>query len=459
MIKKSWIIIFAIILFVIACKFTTIKNSPSANENKLTDKVFFPKDTLHVVTQYSATSFFIYRDEKMGYDYEMAVNLAKHFHLVLKVYPANTDEEMITMLRNKQVDLAIYNTIETKELKNEFNFICPQEDSYLVLVQMMGRDAISDPTELIGKEIWVKENSIQDFRLKSLNDEVGGGIIIKYAEDSVNTDNLMQDVADKKIKYTLSYRQKALLQKTFNPRLDCRIPIGFMQKNGWLIRKSETRLTDSIKSWYNLPATKRLADNLYGKYWEKNPYFAFKKIHIPKGAISPYDIFFKKHASEIGWDWRLLAAVAFAESGFDNSLVSWAGARGLMQLMPQTARDFGVDASNITDPEKSIEAGVEYIKSLNMIYRKIEDKDERIKFILASYNSGPAHILDAMALAEKYGKNPHIWFDNVEYYLAKKNDPQFYKDPVVKYGIFRAKETLRYVPNVLNTYEKFLERK
>mgnify|MGYP003737859135 CR=1 FL=1 len=94
-----------------------------------------------------------------------------------------------------------------------------------------------------------------------------------------------------------------------------------------------------------------------------------------------------------------------------------------------------------------------------MIYRKIEDKDERIKFILASYNSGPAHILDAMALAEKYGKNPHIWFDNAEYYLAKKNEPEFYKDPVVKYGIFRAKETLRYVPNVLNTYEKFLERK
>ena len=299
MIKKNWIIIFAIILSVIACKFTTIQNSQSVNENKLTDKVFFPKDTLHVVTQYSATSFFIYRDEKMGYDYEMAMNLAKHFHLVLKVYAAKTDEEMITMLRNKQADLAIYNTIETKELKKEFNFICPLEDSYLVLVQMMGRDAISDPTELIGKEIWVKENSIQDLRLKSLNDEVGGGIIIKYAEDSVNTDNLMQDVADKKIKYTLSYRQKALLQKTFNPRLDCRIPIGFMQKNGWLIRKSETRLTDSIKSWYNLPATKRLADNLYGKYWEKNPYFAFKKIHIPKIGktlfyFSPEGVYFKE---------------------------------------------------------------------------------------------------------------------------------------------------------------------
>ena len=130
-----------------------------------------------------------------------------------------------------------------------------------------------------------------------------------------------------------------------------------------------------------------------------------------------------------------------------------------MQLMPETALDFGVDSFDIENPGKNIAAGTEYIKSLNMIYRKIEDKEERIKFILASYNSGPAPILDAMALTEKYGKNPHIWFGNTEFFLEKLDEPTFYNDSVVKYGSFSGTETLRYVPYVLDTYARYLEKK
>lgn len=417
-----------------------------------------PKDSLRVVTQYSATSYFIYGDEEMGYDYEMVKNLADYLHLPLHVTVVNTDEEMLQKLRAGEADLAAYNTFETKKLKDEFNFVFPQQESYLVIVQHIDRHAISDPVELVGKEVWVKENSAHHSRLKSLNDEIGGGIIIKFADDSLSTDDLMQSVSDKKIKYTIAYRHKALLQKSFDNTLDCRVAIGFNQKNGWLVPKESKLLTDTIQHWLQKPSTLRLADNLFSKYWERNPYLSFKKIRIPHGALSPYDHLFKKYASRIGWDWRLLAAVAYAESQFDKTATSWAGARGLMQLMPQTGRQFGLDDSNFADPESNVEAGVEYIKSLNMIYRGIEDKEERIKFILASYNSGPAHILDAMALANKYGKNKYIYFDNVEFYLSKKNDPQFYKDPVCKYGIFRPKETLRYVPFVLDTYERYIKK-
>jgi membrane-bound lytic murein transglycosylase F len=178
-------------------------------------------------------------------------------------------------------------------------------------------------------------------------------------------------------------------------------------------------------------------------------------LSIPRGAISPFDHLFKKYAAEIGWDWRLLAAIAFHESGFDSSQISRRGASGLMQLMPRTAANFGLSRANITNPEKNIEAGVQYIKSLNLLYRKVEDPDERKKFILASYNSGPAHILDAMELARKHGKNPYVWHEHVEVFLEKKSDPEYYKDEVVKYGRFRAAETIRYVRNTLSTYQKF----
>ena len=107
----------------------------------------------------------------------------------------------------------------------------------------------------------------------------------------------------------------------------------------------------------------------------------------------------------------------------------------------------------------NVEAGVQYIKSLNLAFRKVENNEERIKFILAAYNSGPAHILDAMALAKKYGKNPHVWFNQVEYFLLKKSEPEFYNDPVVNYGYFRGKETVKYVQSTLDTYEKYLKGK
>ena len=454
---RFWIALIFISGLLIGCKHITdnIKN-PAVLADGDIQKNIFPKDTLKVVTQYGATSYFNYRDEILGYDYELAQNLAAHLHLKLKVEIAKNDHEMTEYLRSGKTDLAIYSTFETIALKKEFNFVFPHGESYLVLVQMIGRDAVSDPIELIGKEVWVKNHSIDQLRLQALNDEIGGGIIIKSANDTLNTDDLMLQVASKKIKYTVAYRNKALLQKIFNRQLDCRIPIGFNQRNGWLIRKDDKALKDSVEAWSNLEATQHLKDKLYGKYWEKNPYFAFKKVPIPRGHISPYDNIFKKHAKEIGWDWQLLAAVAFVESGYDSTVVSWAGAKGIMQLMPQTALNFGVNQYEIENPEKNIAAGVEYIKSLNMIYRRIADKEERIKFILASYNSGPAHILDAMALAEKYGKDPHIWYDHVEYYLSKKSDPEFYNDPVVKYGSFRAKEPIRYVPNVLETYNKYM---
>ncbi len=457
--KIVWIVSLTLLVFLTSCSLEAT-NFPHTKSDTIPSFIssYFPKDTLRAVTQYGATSYFIYQDTPMGYDYELAESLAKYFGLVLQVKIAKSDREIADILRSGEADIAIYNTAKTKELKQDFNFVFQQEETYPVLVQLVNRDAISDLTELAGKEVWVIDGSPLHKRLKALNDEIGGEIQIKIAADSLTVDELMMMVAHKEISYTVAYRRNALLQKIFFYHLDSRIPIGITQQNGWLVRKTNTALLDSVNKWLNDATTKQLEKRLNPIYWEKNPYFAFKKVHIPKGAISPFDDLFKEAARRIDWDWKLLAAVAYAESGFDSTVVSWAGARGVMQLMPGTALSFGVDAFDIVNPEKSIFAGAEYIKSLNMIYRKIEDTEERTKFILASYNSGPAHIIDAMALAEKYGKDKYIWFDNVEFYLEKLDEPEFYNDSVVKYGSFRGTETLRYVPFVLETYSRYLSR-
>jgi membrane-bound lytic murein transglycosylase F len=422
-------------------------------------KEIIASDTLRVATMYGPTSYFLFRDVMMGFDYEMAENLSKHLNLNLKITIAKNESELIQLLRDKKVDIVTYNVVETKELKKEFQFVLPQSESYQVLVQNLSVKALTDVTELAGESVYVKENSIFHQRLKALNDEIGGSINIVLAADSLSNEDLIDMVGEKKIKFTLAYRNVALLEKSYYNRLDCGMQVGFEQHNGWLINSESIALQNAINEWIKLPKTDRIQSRLLEKYWERSPYFAMRKVRIPKGSISPYDHLFKKYAPIINWDWRLLAALAFHESRFDASEVSWVGAAGLMQLMPRTAANFGLNSKSKFDPELNIEAGVQYIKSLNMTFRQVADKEERIKFILAGYNSGPAHILDAMALTKKYGKDSHIWFNHVEQFLLKKSEPQFYQDPVVKYGFFRGKQTVRYVQNTLDTYHKYLKRK
>jgi membrane-bound lytic murein transglycosylase F len=196
---------------------------------------------------------------------------------------------------------------------------------------------------------------------------------------------------------------------------------------------------------------------IYNKYFHnqraasmvQSDYFA-----ISSGKISAWDEAIKTYSEEIGWDWRLVASLIYQESRFNPKARSWAGAYGLMQLMPSTAVRFGV--SRNSPPEEQIRAGIEFLKWLDDRFREqIPDDQERIKFILASYNIGPGHIIDAMSLAEKFGKDSKLWDHNVDEYLLKKSNPVFYRDPVVKYGYCRGIETLDYVNQVLDRYEHY----
>lgn len=452
--KKGVLIFIFVQLFIFsACKSGKDKQTPSASIIDL--QQIQERDTLKVGTMYGPTSYFLYRDEYMGFDYEMAQNLADKLGLKLKIVEAKSELELEHLLQERKIDVVAYNIVETKELKQLFNFVLPQENSYQVLVQNLNANTLNDVTELKGKKVYVKPNTIYQQRIEDLNRELGGTIEIIEAADSLTNEDLISMVGEGKIDYTVAYYKSAYLYKSLYPKLYVRMPIGFEQQNGWLVRRESKKLSEYIQAWEYTPDNQVLQSDLIHKYWTRSLFFAQKKVRIPKGAISPFDHFFKKYAVEINWDWRLVAAVAFHESRFDSTQVSWAGAAGIMQLMPRTAANFGLSRKNIRNPEKNIEAGVQYIKSLNLSFRKVENKEERIKFILAAYNSGPAHVLDAMALAQKHGKNPHIWYNNVEYFLIKKSEPEYYNDPVVKYGRFRGKETAAYVVNTLETFRRY----
>jgi len=129
-----------------------------------------------------------------------------------------------------------------------------------------------------------------------------------------------------------------------------------------------------------------------------------------------------------------------------------------MQLMPQTARAMGIPPGKEQNPEESIKAAVKYIASTDRSLRMIPDKQERIKFILASYNAGLGHVYDAIALADKYGKNKNIWDNNVENYILLKSNEEYFTDPVCKNGYFRGIETYNFVKDIMSRYESYKKK-
>ena len=228
----------------------------------------------------------------------------------------------------------------------------------------------------------------------------------------------------------------------------CCCTAGFIHQNRInalaqsLILEPDTTAVDTIPK---LLTPEELADLLQRK---SNP----PKKTIAKSQI-PFAEFFQLYAPEIGWEWELLAAVCYCESKFNPEVVSRSGAMGLMQLMPKPAAKFGLE--DPFDPEQNIAAGTRYIDALLQIYSFIPSKKEKIKFVLASYNAGPAHIMDARRLAKQNGDNPDQWTGSVDYWLYLLKDSTVASSEVVKYGTFNAMQTLLYVPKVIRQYERY----
>ena len=164
----------------------------------------------------------------------------------------------------------------------------------------------------------------------------------------------------------------------------------------------------------------------------------------------PYHDLFVKNATAIGWDWEMLAAIAYHESHFNPLASSHRGARGLMQLMPKACDRYGLNDSTVFVAEDNVRAAARCLNTIGGYFADIEDITEREKFVLAAYNAGPAHIIDARRLARKYGADANSW-DDTETFLSFLKYEEYYTDPVVKYGKFNAKTTIAYVQGILRT--------
>ena len=366
---------------------------------------------LVALTLNSSISYFDYRGEPMGFQYELAKQFAESLGLKLEIRTARNTRELVKLLNQREGDFIAYPLPVTKEFKDSVLFCGEDIITHQVLVQRNGNKkekALTNVTELIGKDVYAKPGKYLD-RLTNLNKELGGGINIHaVTNDSITTEDLIMQVSNGTIDYAIADNDLARLNKTYYSNLNISLTVSFDQRASWAVRKTSPLLSEAANQWHKENETSPAYKASTKKYFETSKRLPHGPIlSLKDGKISHFDHLFKKYASEIGWDWRVIASLAYTESNFDSTAVSWVGARGLMQLMPSTARAMGVPEGKDSDPEESVKAASKYLSLLSRSFSKVTDPNERIKFILGAYNAGLGHIFDAMALAEKYGKNKY----------------------------------------------------
>lgn len=450
---KTWIgcLVGAMVLLLFSCQ-----SGKKAEEVAVDLPQILEKKELVVLTVNSSVSYFNYRGEPMGFQYELAQQFAKSLGVTLKVKVVKDEEGLVDSLLSGAGDLVAYNLIMTNALKDSLIY-CGEEDiTRQVIVQRRGKEALKDVTELVGKKVYVNSGKYRT-RLENLNRELGGGIdICEVSSDSVSSEDLITWVAEGRIDYTVATDEIAKINRTYYPVLDIKLAISFDQRSSWAVRKTSPQLAAAADKWHreniNSPEFRASAR----RYFElaKRPSHG-SILSVKDGKISHYDALFRRYAKEIGWDWRLLASLAYTESNFNPNVISWAGAKGLMQLMPTTARVMGVPPGKEQDPEESIKAAVKYIAQMQRTFSKVTDKEEQAKFILAAYNCGVGHVTDAMALAEKYGRNRYLWEHHVAHYMLLKSNKEYYQDPVCKNGYLRGSDTYEFVREILARTELY----
>lgn len=413
-------------------------------------------------------SYLIYKGRPIGYEYELLRLLAKELKVDLKIKLISGVENGIHQLNTGVGDILAFPLTVTKERTEYVSFSRPLFNSYQVLVQRkpdnwrdlkqieIDSQVVRDPRALIRKEVHVMKSSSFAERLRALSQKLGD---IHIVEDSANaeTESLIKQVALGNIDYTVADHPIAMVNSNYYPNLDVSTILSTPQQIAWSVRKNSPELLNVINTWLVKIKKASTFMVIYNRYF-KSPRTSLLRVNsdyssLGGNKISRYDELIKSGAQKLGWDWRLLAAIIYRESKFVSNDESWAGARGLMQLMPETARRFG--AANPDDPRQSIRAGVNYLRHLDKFWeKKVADPGERLKFVLASYNAGLSHIMDARKLARKHGKDPTVWND-VEFYLLKKSDRAFYRDPVVTAGYCKCEEPVNYVKNVLQTFDEY----
>lgn len=445
------------------------------------------RGTLTVLAPYNSTTYFLFRGEPMGFEYELLKAFSREHGLKLVMEVVKNQKALFQRLNRGDGDIVAARIIPKQEDEAKVAFTHTLYRTAPALVQQkttldqanlpepvktaiasepadvepdeieINARLITRPSQLAGETVTLPGKSAYRRTLIELADEISGDIHVVEMGGKIDDEALINKVAKGDIEFTVVQNNLAELKEAYFTNIRIRPLVGASNRIAWVIRKHSSELQRELNRWIEHKKNGSLFDKMYKKYFiDRKGYqerAASEYLMHETGKLSQYDPLLRQYSAELNWDWRLLASQTFQESRFKPNAKSWAGAVGLLQLMPATGQEFGV--RDPRDPEDNVRAAVKFLIWLTDYWSKrIEDKDERLKFILASYNAGAGHVEDAQRLAEKHGSNPKAW-DDVAYWLLQKSKVQYSEDPIVKYGFCRGIEPVTYVSSILKRFEHY----
>jgi len=452
--RKKQIIVVGVLIFLGLGAIGYLNNwfTQSTKQEFILDKEgILTRGTLRVAVDNNSSSFYIYRGRRMGYEYELLLDLGKELGVQVEFVVASDIDEAFTKLEEGRVDLIAMNVQQNAERESFFIFTEAIGSMSTVLV---GREKLTSWDTLGMDTVVVRKGAVYKSQLEQIKDSLSLDFTILEVQEHEET--LLDRVYEQELRWTVAEKNVAQTNATYYDELQLGLEVSKEEPVTWALRSTSPNLLQAVNSWL-VEKKKVFIPRTYARYFlnSKNQYERTTNAYSSLGGnrISVYDELIQAQAQSLGWDWRLLAALVYKESRFDTTALSYAGAQGLLQLMPVTLERFGV--TNPNDPAESLNGGVKYLQYLDKFWmERVPETNERIKFILASYTIGQGHVDDAWRLTLKYRKNTQSW-QEVSNFLNLKSDPKYYRDPVVKSGYAKGHIAVKYVRDVLALFQSY----
>ena len=404
---------------------------------------------LRLITNLSDTTYNLYNNTPMGFEYDLALKYAQFLKVDLDIITPGWDN-IFNYLETGKGDFIAAGLTITKERLNRFNFSIPYLKVQQRLVYHNDKEKIESLKDLAGKTIHIRRGTSYHSRLKNLRET---GIDFYYIlHDNIATKDFIGMIARKEIDYTIADSNIAYLNRRYYPDIRVGISLEQRESHGWAIKKKDMELQKSINQFLVQVQKNGTLNSIYNRYYsdiDAFDYYDIKTFHKRiENRLPRYKDVIIKQAQKYNLDWRVIVAITYQESHFQPLARSYTNVRGLMQVTMDTAKEMGI--TNRLDPYQSIMAGSKYLHKLHGRFGDIEDNYQRLIFSIASYNIGYYHIRDAQNIAELKGVDKNNWY-SIKEILPLLTKRKYYN--ATKYGYARGFETVNYVTKILTYYD------
>lgn len=452
---------FVSLLLLFACNFSEkplpVTESAPAKQKVVRDLEDIKKEgVLRLITRNNSNSYFIFQGGQFGYEYELARMYAESIDVKLEVITPTNWDEMIPYLNEGKGDIIGANFKITHDRLKKVDFAEPWYKEDLVIVSHKKSGEMDDPVQLAGHVVYIRRGSPAMDALDHWKKMLKNNFRIEYVAENMEEEDILRNVGSGRFECTVTGRRIAELEKTHTRNLEIGAVVSMHVPVAWAVRQNSHNLLKSLNEFVSKNRRSKEANIIRKKYFGDKYRLIRQRQNqsftLESGKLSPYDKTIKKLAKEYNFDWRLIAAVIYQESRFNPDSESWAGAKGLMQLMPNTAKMLRMKC--FQNNYANIHCGVRMLSKLMNLFENVPEED-RIYFVLAAYNAGIGHVRDAQHLAIDTGHNPVEWKGQVEKMTKRLSIRRYYNQ--TKHGYANGPSILAYVNGIMDSYKTYCQ--